>query len=113
MCSWGTATRSLAVCPQRNVFSFSPAISSSHRRRRWRVKDGNRMLPRGSIVGGYRMEARIGKGSFGEVYKAQLLRDETVVALKLVSLTREEEVISAERLGALLQQRFEKAHGMV
>src|SRR6185295_9900138 len=38
---------------------------------------------------------------------------DTVVALKLVSLTREEEVISAERLGALLQQRFEKAHGMV
>jgi serine/threonine protein kinase len=65
------------------------------------------------MVGGYRIEARIGKGSFGEVYKAQSVRDETVVALKLVSLTREEEVVAAERLGALLQQRFEKAHGMV
>src|SRR5438045_1406116 len=71
------------------------------------------MLPRGSMVGGYRIDERIGKGSFGEVYKARAIGDEAVVALKLVSLTREEEVVSAERLGALLQQRFEKAHGMV
>ena len=71
------------------------------------------MLPSGSIVGGYRLERRIDHGSFGEVYQARSLRDDTIVALKLISLTREEEVISAERLGALLQQRFEKAHGMV
>jgi serine/threonine protein kinase len=71
------------------------------------------MLPPGSIVGGYRLERRIDHGSFGEVYQARSLHGDTIVALKLISLTQEDEVISAERLGALLQQRFEKAHGMV
>src|SRR5205823_11572759 len=110
MCSWGSGPRFRAVFPRTNVCSFSPATSSSPRNRRWRVKKRNTdMLARGSLVGEYRIEARIGKGSFGEVYKAQSLRDDTVVALKLVSLTQDDEVIAAERLGAVLQQRFEKA----
>jgi len=66
----------------------------------------------GSLVGGYRLEAEAGGGSFGKVYRARSGQNGQLVALKLVSLMKEDDV-SAERLGARLQQRFEQTHAMV
>ena len=71
------------------------------------------MLPSGRSVGGYRIASYIARGGFSEVYKAHSKHDSALVALKVLSLTLPDELISAERLGASLQQRFEQAHGMV
>jgi len=56
------------------------------------------------------------QGSFGTVWRARRLSDDARVALKLVLLTDaadSRERIAAERHGAMLQQRFQQAHGMV
>jgi len=66
----------------------------------------------GSLIGDYRLEAEAGGGSFGKVYRARSVRGGEPVALKLVSLMKDDDV-AAERLGALLQQRFEHKHGTV
>src|SRR5207247_1621869 len=55
-------------------------------------------------------------GSFGTLWHARRLSDGARVALKLVLLTGStdsREKLAAERSGAMLQQRFEQAHGMV
>ena len=69
-------------------------------------------------VGDYATEGEkpFDQGSFGTVWKARRLSDGTRVALKLVLLTDTpdaQERIAAERHGAMLQQQFEQAHGMV
>ncbi|HEX6464323.1 MAG TPA: serine/threonine-protein kinase [Vicinamibacterales bacterium] len=67
----------------------------------------------GYIVGGkYRLEREIGKGGFGVVYRAMTLEDDQMVAVKLVSRNDEGQV-TAEQLGALIQQTFGRQHGMV
>jgi hypothetical protein len=66
----------------------------------------------GSLIGDYRLEAEAGGGSFGKVYRARSVKSGEVVAIKLVSLMKDDDV-AAERLGALLQQQFEQKHGMV
>ena len=66
----------------------------------------------GSLVGDYRVEARVAQGGFGGVYRARSVRTGDVVALKLVPSLNEDDV-AAERLGAELQQQFERRHGMV
>jgi eukaryotic-like serine/threonine-protein kinase len=71
------------------------------------------MLPSGRKVGGYRIESYVARGGFSEVYKARSIRDGSLSALKVLSLTLPEELMAAERHGALLQQRFEEACGMV
>lgn len=56
------------------------------------------------------------QGSFGTVWKARRISDGQRVALKLVLLTDADDgskKIAAERHGAMLQQKFEQAHGMV
>lgn len=56
------------------------------------------------------------QGSFGTLWKARRVSDGARVALKLVLLTEAadaREKIAAERHGAMLQQQFEQAHGMV
>jgi len=56
------------------------------------------------------------QGSFGTVWRARRLSDDARVALKLVLLTDaadSRERIAAERHGAMLQQQFQQAHGMV
>jgi serine/threonine-protein kinase len=57
----------------------------------------------------------IGRGSFGTVFAARRLADGQRVALKLVLQGGEwgSERIEAERKGAILQQRFALAYGMV
>ena len=57
----------------------------------------------------------IGRGAFGTVFAAQRLSDDHPVAFKLVLHSGEwgPERIEAERKGAILQQRFASAHGMV
>ena len=57
----------------------------------------------------------IGRGSFGTVFAARRIADDRRVALKLVLHNGEwgPERIEAERKGAILQQRFAQAHGMV
>ena len=57
----------------------------------------------------------VGRGSFGTVFAATRISDGTRVALKLVLHNGEwgPERIEAERKGAILQQRFAQAHGMV
>jgi serine/threonine protein kinase len=57
----------------------------------------------------------IGRGSFGTVFAARRIADGQRVALKLVLHNGEwgPERIEAERKGAILQQRFAQAHGMV
>ena len=55
-------------------------------------------------------------GSFGTLWHARRLSDGVRVALKLVLLTSSadsRDKLAAERSGAMLQQRFEQAHGMV
>jgi serine/threonine-protein kinase len=69
-------------------------------------------------VGGYATEGEkpFDQGSFGTVWKARRVSDNARVALKLVLLTDApdaRERIAAERHGAMLQQRFQQAHGMV
>src|SRR5262245_18677031 len=69
-------------------------------------------------VGGYTTEGEkpFDQGSFGTVWRARRLSDGARVALKLVLLTETDDAkdrIAAERHGAMLQQRFEQAHGMV
>lgn len=56
------------------------------------------------------------QGSFGTVWRARRISDGQRVALKLVLLTDADDggkKIAAERHGAMLQQQFEHAHGMV
>lgn len=56
------------------------------------------------------------QGSFGTLWRARRVSDGARVALKLVLLTEAadaREKIAAERHGAMLQQQFEQAHGMV
>jgi serine/threonine protein kinase len=57
----------------------------------------------------------IGRGAFGTVFAATRIADRKKVALKLVLHSGEWglERIEAERKGAILQQRFARAHGMV
>jgi hypothetical protein len=57
----------------------------------------------------------IGRGAFGTVFAARRLCDDKPVAFKLVLHSGEwgAERIEAERKGAILQQRFACAHGMV
>ena len=69
-------------------------------------------------VGGYATEGEkpFDQGSFGTVWRARRLATTRPVALKLVLLTDAadaRERIAAERHGAMLQQRFQQAHGMV
>ncbi|MEO7271612.1 MAG: serine/threonine-protein kinase [Vicinamibacterales bacterium] len=69
-------------------------------------------------VGGYATDGEkpFDQGSFGTVWRARRLSDDARVALKLVLLTDaadSRERIAAERHGAMLQQRFQQAHGMV
>ena len=69
-------------------------------------------------VGDYTTEGEkpFDQGSFGTVWKARRRSDGARVALKLVLLTDTadaRERIAAERHGAMLQQQFEQAHGMV
>jgi len=69
-------------------------------------------------VGGYTTEGEkpFDQGSFGTVWRARRVSDGARVALKLVLLTETDDAkdrIAAERHGAMLQQRFEQAHGMV
>ena len=70
-------------------------------------------------VGGYTTEGEkpFDQGSFGTVWRARRLSDGARVALKLVLLTEPRTMrtdrIAAERHGAMLQQRFQQAHGMV
>ena len=69
-------------------------------------------------VGGYATESEkpFDQGSFGTVWRARRVSDDARVALKLVLLTDaadSRERIAAERHGAMLQQRFQQAHGMV
>jgi eukaryotic-like serine/threonine-protein kinase len=69
-------------------------------------------------VGDYATEGEkpFDQGSFGTVWRARRRSDGSKVALKLVLLTEAcdaRERIAAERHGAMLQQRFEQAHGMV
>jgi predicted Ser/Thr protein kinase len=69
-------------------------------------------------VGNYIVEdpAGFARGTFGTLYIARRLTDDVKVALKLILLTNAgdaRERLEAERHGAMLQQRFEQAHGMV
>ncbi len=69
-------------------------------------------------VGDYATEGEkpFDQGSFGTVWRARRRSDGARVALKLVLLTDAadaRERIAAERHGAMLQQQFEQAHGMV
>ena len=60
-------------------------------------------------------EKPVGRGAFGTVFAARRTSDGAAVALKLVLHSGEggPERIEAERKGAILQQRFAQAHGMV
>jgi len=69
-------------------------------------------------VGNYIVEdpAGFARGTFGTLYVARRASDGARVAMKLVLLTNaadSRERLEAERHGAMLQQRFEQAHGMV
>ncbi|HSC29757.1 MAG TPA: protein kinase, partial [Vicinamibacterales bacterium] len=69
-------------------------------------------------VGDYTTEGEkpFDQGSFGTVWRARRRSDGARVALKLVLMTDgadARERIAAERHGAILQQQFEQAHGMV
>ena len=69
-------------------------------------------------VSGYATEGEkpFDQGSFGTVWKARRISDHAPVALKLVLLTDGVDArdrIAAERHGAMLQQAFQRAHGMV
>lgn len=57
----------------------------------------------------------VGRGAFGTVFAARRTSDDAPVALKIVLHSGEwgAERIEAERKGAILQQRFARAHGMV
>jgi eukaryotic-like serine/threonine-protein kinase len=60
--------------------------------------------------------AGFARGTFGTLYAARRSADNLKVALKLILLTNAadaRERLEAERHGAMLQQRFEQAHGMV
>src|SRR5262245_34735926 len=69
------------------------------------------------VVGSYELNPKpIGYGSFGTIYRARRVTDGLRVAFKLVVLTADPESgdkVAAERRGAILQDEFEKAHGMV
>jgi len=52
-------------------------------------------------------------GQFGTVWRARRLSDDRAVALKLVLRANGRDQIDAERHGAILQQQFHRAHGMV
>jgi eukaryotic-like serine/threonine-protein kinase len=69
-------------------------------------------------VGNYIVDDPTGfaRGTFGTLYVARRISDGRKVAMKLVLLTNDadgRERLAAERHGAILQQQFEKAHGMV
>ncbi|MGH9309248.1 MAG: serine/threonine protein kinase [Vicinamibacterales bacterium] len=60
--------------------------------------------------------AGFARGTFGTLYLARRVSDNAKVAMKLVLLTSAgdaRERLEAERHGAMLQQRFARAHGMV
>lgn len=65
----------------------------------------------GTVVGGYTLGRRLGRGSTGIVHEARA--GATTVALKLVPCVLDEESIAAETRGAQLQQAFGRAHGLV
>ncbi len=52
-------------------------------------------------------------GQFGTVWRARRVSDDAKVALKLVLRANGRDQIDAERHGAMLQQQFHRAHGMV
>src|SRR5688500_6347983 len=69
-------------------------------------------------VGNYIVDDPTGfaRGTFGTLYVARRIDDNAKVAMKLVLLTNDSdgrERLEAERHGAILQQQFEKTHGMV
>src|SRR3977135_444766 len=68
-------------------------------------------------IGQYIVEPTpFGHGSFGSVHNARRVSDGLRVAVKLVVLTEEHDgadKIAAGRRGAMLQEQFERAHGMV
>ncbi len=69
-------------------------------------------------VGNYVVDdpAGFARGTFGTLYVARRIGDDATVAMKLVLLTNADDArerLEAERHGAMLQQRFEQAHGMV
>ncbi len=69
-------------------------------------------------IGNYVVDDPTGfaRGTFGTLYVARRAADGAKVAMKLVLLTGAtdgRERLEAERHGAILQQQFEKAHGMV
>jgi serine/threonine-protein kinase len=69
-------------------------------------------------IGNYVVDDPTGfaRGTFGTLYVARRMDDGAKVAMKLVLLTNASdgrERLEAERHGAILQQQFEQAHGMV
>jgi eukaryotic-like serine/threonine-protein kinase len=66
-------------------------------------------------VGDYRAveDKPFDHGQFGTVWRARRLSDDARVALKLVLRANGRDQIDAERHGAMLQQQFHRAHGMV
>ena len=64
------------------------------------------------VAGKYRLDREIGNGGFGVVYRAAALEGGQIVAVKLVS-RNDEAHVTAEQLGALIQQTFWRQHGMV
>ncbi len=63
-------------------------------------------------LGQYRITREIDRGQFGTVYEAVHLPREAAIALKLIVLDGpdSDEKVEAERQGAILQQRFSRAH---
>jgi tetratricopeptide (TPR) repeat protein len=63
-------------------------------------------------LGDYIIVREIDRGHFGTVYEARHPQRESVVALKLILLDGpdSDEKVEAERQGAVLQQRFSRAH---
>jgi serine/threonine-protein kinase len=55
------------------------------------------ILPAGTVVGGYRIEAHIGSGGFGDVYRATQLSVDRRVALKILSpeVTKDPESVAS------------------
>src|SRR5215467_7741088 len=75
------------------------------------------MPPQEWTIGNYVVDPTpVDHGSFGTIYNARSKADGRRAALKLVLATDESdstEKVAAERRGAMLQDQFEQAHGMV